>query len=740
VTAERPFADGRRTAVLVFNELRVGAGRLTQAWLDRLRALDAAGWATHAALVNKDPGLARTVRTLVSEGLVPAATSVHHYAQRDKRVRDSWWGRLPPGWTTEDRIADWLDWLTGQVPGAVVFADSPAAYPYVARMTNPLVARVAGIHLNHLATDPGGSEPALGPLSSRFADHFADAQQHFDALVVMTSAQADDLRTRFGPDTPVVVIPPSVPGPAPAADASTAPVPGAGPERRVVSIGALEPPSGHDRAVRALHALSASHPDVVLDVRGEGEQAEDLADLVAELGLTGRVRFGPTPGDPYEPFRGALATVWAGRRESCPLAIVRSLAAGVPVVAWDARYGPGELVTGPEVGDLVDDDDALAAALARRVDHPADPDDVRSAAAGLIGRTQPPSVGARWVALAAELADRVHDHRSPVLLADPLATTSRVIRASGALADAAGSLDDWTFELPELREPAGWLTTPSGPASETVADDDEVPVHPHAAGPTRDVVVQLRSNALAFVAVERGAGFRIEFTDGRSTAALRTPAFADRILASRVGNALLRHRSDGSVWVEPYPHLILASNVEGSLLVRTDEDAPASDITHAIDWAVDLAWDDLAPVPEGAAFHGTLRAIGIAPADDSPPAICVSDVGGFSRIVGQLHYTSEPRADGLQWTADVAGVLETDPLVATTTLARGALALHVGFRGLLVPVGGLWTHGRRTRIVLSCERGEVTLLPSPGGRVLVAPGKGVRARLSGAVRSVVSRG
>ena len=55
--SERPFADGRRTAVFVFNELKPDGGRLTQMWLSRLRAFDDAGWATHAAFINKDAAL-----------------------------------------------------------------------------------------------------------------------------------------------------------------------------------------------------------------------------------------------------------------------------------------------------------------------------------------------------------------------------------------------------------------------------------------------------------------------------------------------------------------------------------------------------------------------------------------------------------------------------------------------------------------------------------------------------------
>ena len=45
-------------------------------------------------------------------------------------------------------------------------------------------------------------------MTPRFAERFADQQAAFDALVVLTEAQAADLRTRFGPDTPTLVIPP----------------------------------------------------------------------------------------------------------------------------------------------------------------------------------------------------------------------------------------------------------------------------------------------------------------------------------------------------------------------------------------------------------------------------------------------------------------------------------------------------------------------------------------------------
>jgi hypothetical protein len=389
------------------------------------------------------------------------------------------------------------------------------------------------------------------------------------------------------------------------------------------------------------------------------------------------------------------------------------------------------------------DVEALAAAIRAQVGvgEPSAPDPgvVRSAASAALRRTDPTSVWSRWRAVAAEVAERACDHRTPSILVESMATTTRVLRLPGILADSAAGLTAWTCELPGLEEPAGWLVDPPPVSGVEDVEDEDLPVHPHAAGPTRDVIVQIRSNALAFVATESGP-FRVEFTDGTMTVPLLTTAFETRIIAARVGNATLERHPDGTVWVSPRRELLMATNVDGRLLVRIGADGAPSDITDALDWVVDIDWSNLRTTAEGASFTGVLRASNIAPGDDSPPAICVADVGGFSRTVGLLHYTAEPTIEGLDWTAPVAGVIETDPLVATTDLARGALSLHVGFRGLLVPIGGLWTHGRRSPMHLTCPRGTVTLLPSPGGRVLVAPGRGLRARASGALRALVPRG
>ncbi len=721
------MADGRPTAVFVLSTIPESYGRLTRSWLARLRAFDAAGWATHAVLVNQDPKLVARVDRLVAAGRFPAGTDLHHFAMRDVRLRPLWRGRPPAGLTAEHQVADWLDWLTGRLPGAVVMADSPATYPVVARMSNPVVGRIAGINLPHLQA---GAD-AGGPLAERFADRFAPVHDAFDAIAVMTPEQAADLRARFGTDLPVRVIPPSV--------SVTVPDPVPGPAqlpRRIVSIGPLEPEYDHTAAIHSIAALAVRYPDLRLELVGAGPDEEALRSLADSLGVANRV----TILDPALPstatvLDGARLSLWLGSDDPHPLPIPGSLAAGVPVIARQVRYGSATMLADPTLGRAIPSLDDLTRIMAIELHKPHDPAAVIEAARPILRSVDPAAVARQWIDLAGDVGRSVTDHTRPTLLTESLSSPIRTLRVPALLADTVSSRASWTAALPGLNEPAAWLSAPSGVDPKAV----EPPVS-DAQRPGREAFLNVRTASLATVAVSQAKPFRLELSDGSTTVPVLAPAFEDRIMASRMGNATLSRHPDGTVWVAPRDELLLAHFIDGGLLVRTAERQPPSDVTHAVDWAVDIDWADLVVDAEGVSFHGTVRAHAIAPADDSSPSICVPDVGGYARTIGELVYTGEPTVEGLDWSAPVQGLFHTDPLVATTQLARGALPLFVGYRGLLAPLGGLWTRGGRERIHLACPRGEVTLLPSPGGRLLAAPGKGYRARVSGAIRSTVGRG
>ena len=119
--------------------------------------------------------------------------------------------------------------------------------------------------------------------------------------------------------------------------------------KRVVFVGRLTTEKRVDELLRA----TARIPDVILEVVGDGDQRDVLANLASELGITGRVVFHGAVSDAE--LRAALtrASVFAiaSIAELQSIATMEAMASGLPVVAADAVALP-HLVTDGENGYL----------------------------------------------------------------------------------------------------------------------------------------------------------------------------------------------------------------------------------------------------------------------------------------------------------------------------------------------------------------------------------------------------
>jgi glycosyltransferase involved in cell wall biosynthesis len=156
--------------------------------------------------------------------------------------------------------------------------------------------------------------------------------------------------------------------------------PGGDPLADLVTMGHLEPVKNHRYMLEVLAEAARTGRRYTLDVYGEGPLRGDLLRQATALGLDGQVRFrGFDPG-----VRSLLpryrAYVHASYSESSSLAIIESMAAGLPIVA--GNIGPiAELCTeGVEARFWPLDDPAKAAAvLSGLLD--SEPDRLRAAAA-----------------------------------------------------------------------------------------------------------------------------------------------------------------------------------------------------------------------------------------------------------------------------------------------------------------------------------------------------------------------
>ena len=147
-----------------------------------------------------------------------------------------------------------------------------------------------------------------------------------------------------------------------------------------VLVGRFRDGKGQAGAIRAFARVAAATPNVRLLLVGgagdTGDQAyfDGCRALVGELGITRRVEFSGYIPDPERAFLACDAALMCSRSEAMGRVTAEAMAAGRPVIGFDAG-GTSELIEHGRTGLLYHGDSAtLAACMARYV---ADPNEAR---------------------------------------------------------------------------------------------------------------------------------------------------------------------------------------------------------------------------------------------------------------------------------------------------------------------------------------------------------------------------
>jgi colanic acid/amylovoran biosynthesis glycosyltransferase len=142
----------------------------------------------------------------------------------------------------------------------------------------------------------------------------------------------------------------------------------------VLTVARLHPEKGIDHGLRAVAALVAHRPSVVVRYRiiGDGEDRDRLTALVEELALTGVVEFlGPLPTpDVINWMHASHVFLLPSLAEATPTVLLEAQATGLPILTTDV--GGVRDIVASQAGFLVPpaNPDALADRLRVMVDHP----------------------------------------------------------------------------------------------------------------------------------------------------------------------------------------------------------------------------------------------------------------------------------------------------------------------------------------------------------------------------------
>lgn len=171
--------------------------------------------------------------------------------------------------------------------------------------------------------------------------------------------------------------------------------------KKVIAVGRFTHQKGFERLVEAWRLIADKVPGWHLDIIGDGEERDMLESLICDKGLSGSVSLLPPTTDMPIVYMGASVVALSSRYEGLPMILVEAQAYGLPIVSFDCKCGPADVVKDGVTGYLVPEGDTEA--LANRLQKVMTDDAMRNrmgkAAREASERYSVESVMAQWTGL-----------------------------------------------------------------------------------------------------------------------------------------------------------------------------------------------------------------------------------------------------------------------------------------------------------------------------------------------------
>jgi glycosyltransferase involved in cell wall biosynthesis len=133
----------------------------------------------------------------------------------------------------------------------------------------------------------------------------------------------------------------------------------------LTAVGRLTGQKGFDLLITAFARIAGRHPEWKLVIWGEGEERTALRALAVELGIAHQVTMPGLTRRPLEWVETADVFVLSSRYEGWGIVLLEAMGSGLPVISFNCKWGPAEMITHGHDGLLVEDGnvDALADSL-----------------------------------------------------------------------------------------------------------------------------------------------------------------------------------------------------------------------------------------------------------------------------------------------------------------------------------------------------------------------------------------
>lgn len=180
-------------------------------------------------------------------------------------------------------------------------------------------------------------------------------------------------------------------------------------QKRIIAVGRLDYQKGFDRLIQAWDLIQQrkKYTNWVLDIFGQGEWHDMLQQMIDEKGLSPHTRIHPPTPTIGEEYAKSSMLVMTSNYEGFPMVMIEAMACGLPVVSFDYKCGPRDIIRHGENGFIVSNGDihSLADAMTEIMDDEAYRKYLSESAKKIVTTYSEDMVMRQWLTLFSSLAN-----------------------------------------------------------------------------------------------------------------------------------------------------------------------------------------------------------------------------------------------------------------------------------------------------------------------------------------------
>lgn len=125
--------------------------------------------------------------------------------------------------------------------------------------------------------------------------------------------------------------------------------------KKIISCGRLEKIKGFDLLISVATKIFYKWPDWQWDIYGNGPEEKNLQRMILDANLQDHVHLKGFANNILDLYKEYGIYVFTSRREGCPMAMIEAQTAGLPMVSFDFKCGPRDLIAENINGFIIKD-------------------------------------------------------------------------------------------------------------------------------------------------------------------------------------------------------------------------------------------------------------------------------------------------------------------------------------------------------------------------------------------------